>query len=56
LTDAKVIRKFLEHLHLWEEEERSRPPPLKPQTYPVRTYESLDEGWPGYEEPYTVMH
>ena len=56
ITEAKIIRKILEHLHLWEEEERIRPPPVKSLTYPIRIYEPFDDGWPGYEEPYTLVH
>ena len=56
ITEGRVIRKILEHLNLWEGEERIRPPPSKPHSYPIHIHEPFDDGWPGYEEPYTLMH
>jgi len=52
ITGADVIRKILVHLHLWEEEERIRPPPNKYQPYSIHIHEPFDDGWPGYEEPH----
>ncbi len=54
-----VIRKILEHLGLWEEETRP-PPSLKKAEAELTeiaeiTYEPIDDGWPGYEEPYITV-
>ncbi len=61
INERPVIKKILEHLKLWEEPRRQRPPPRDEPKPPMKQkivchtgfqYELFDDGWPGYEEPY----
>jgi hypothetical protein len=62
ITEAPVVRKILEHLHLWSTPRKRGPPPRDwpepqaPAQGPPSTRsqepESFDDGWPGYEEPF----
>jgi hypothetical protein len=63
INERPVIRKILEHLNLWDEQQRQRSPPSraglqlpawKRQPFPgqPQQQELFDDGWPGYEEPY----
>jgi len=63
INERPVIRKILEHLNLWDVQQRQRPPPSragpklpvwKRQPLPgqPQQQELFDDGWPGFEEPY----
>ena len=63
LNERPVIRKILEYLNLWDEQQWQRLPPSragpklpvwKRQPLPgePQQQELFDDGWPGYEEPY----
>lgn len=64
INERSVIRKILEHLNLWADEPKQRPPPVRagpehtvrrqqlpPDEQSVQQ-ELFDDGWPGFEEPY----
>ena len=53
-SPKEVIRKILEHLGIWEE--KIWPPPIRPPPGKVITYESFDDGWPGYDEPFCLIN
>ena len=53
-SQPELIQKILEHLGLWEE--KIRPPPSNDSSpHKTFTYEPLDDGWPGYEEPFITV-
>jgi len=48
-SQPDIIQKILEHLGHWDVDDKSRPPP--------NVYEEpLDDGWPGYEEPFQAVN
>lgn len=62
IKEEKVIRKILEHLKLWDETARGRPPKDRSgfASAPTQHEEKLtqqepfDDGWPGYEESFSL--
>ncbi len=56
ITEAPVIRAILEHLHLWRDIPQPRSPPICPEPRTPREvgrhHQHIDDGWPGYEEPF----
>jgi len=60
ITESSVIRHILEHLHLWQAKPTRDPPALC--ALPVvgvvseDAYEPYDDGWPGYEETYSLVN
>ena len=55
IQDPEVIRRILEHLGLWKQDEGSRCKKPKPDHGPV-VYEVFDDGWPPYEESESTFH
>ena len=61
ITQTDVIKKILVHLELWEEFTKRRPPPVLnqakkvPAARPIQL-EPVEDGWPGYEEPWVDIH
>jgi len=53
ITEPETIRRILEHLKRWDDPARKSrsPPDTTPPASTHVTYESVDDGWPGYEEP-----
>ncbi|MCL7488627.1 MAG: hypothetical protein M8357_10695, partial [Desulfobulbaceae bacterium] len=63
IVQPDVIRKILVHLELWEEFSMRWPPPLVLGAIKVqggddtrRKDEIVDDGWPGYDEPWVDAH
>jgi hypothetical protein len=61
ITEASVIRHILEHLGLWHAKPTRDPPmtyalPDSGRAVPEMVCEPYDDGWPGYEEPYTHVN
>ena len=66
INEQPVVRKILEHLDLWDEQQWQRLPPSRagPEVPDWKKQQSLpgepqqpelfDDGWPGYEEPYVT--
>jgi len=64
INERPVIRKILEHLNLWVEQPKQRPPPpragpgppglsqQRPPDEQLDLHNLFDDGWPGFEEPY----
>jgi hypothetical protein len=53
ITEPETIRRILEHLKRWDDPARKSrsPPATTPPASTHVTYEPVDDGWPGYEEP-----
>jgi len=63
ITEKPIIRKILEHLDLWREDQRLPPNKASPDCQTnveieIRevVYEPFDDGWPVYEEPFVMVH
>lgn len=61
ITESSVIRHILEHLGLWQAKPTRDPPttyalPDSGRAVPEMVCEPYDDGWPGYEEPYTHVN
>jgi hypothetical protein len=54
IYERKVIKKILDHLGIFQEQEHTRGPPSSPKESPERVIELYDDGWPEYEEPSVV--
>ncbi len=59
INERPVIRKILEHLNLWNDPRKQRPPPRAGPQLPRQEphqkhtqHELFDDGWPGFDEPY----
>ncbi len=52
ITECTVVRKILKYLDLWD---CSPPAPIKSFAHEELVYEPSADGWPGGEEPLTVM-
>ena len=65
ISEPKLVMKILEHLKLWTSPSVSeRAPPARAAPLPGHepepndeiTYESFDDGWPQYEEPFITVN
>ncbi len=55
IYERKVIKKILDHLGIFQEQEHKRGPPSSPKESPERVIELYDDRWPEYEEPSVVV-
>jgi len=55
IDEAQVIRRILEHLGLWSDKPRGKPPP-KLQEQGDTVYQPFDDGWGGYDEPSVTLN
>ena len=56
IYEHRVITKILTHLGLLREEEQKRGPPTPPKKCSELVVESFDDGWPKYDETFTLVH
>jgi len=55
IYEYSVIKKILVHLGLYQVQEEKRGPPVPPAKCPERFVEPYDDGWPEYEEAFTMV-